>query len=1053
MNDANMGFESSKGTIAITPSSQLHLLLILVVGIFIAEVLAMIAIYFLQPEPYWVETLVDATIMIILIIPILYFFHFRPLAIQTAERNRSERLLRSVLENLPVGVWILDAEGAILHGNQASHKIWAGAKYVGMEQYGEYKAWRLDSGKRLESEDWAATRSLRQGETILEEELEIECFDGSRKVILNSATPIYENGAIQGVIVVNQDITERKHAEQALARSETLFKTAFNILPVGAWITDEGGKIIFGNPAGHEIWAGARYVGIEQFEEYKAWWLSTGERVKPDEWAVARAVLEGETSLNEELEIECFDGSHKIILNSAIPVCDDQGKTYGVFVINQDITERKRAEQALIHSNELIQKAFDSVDVLIAYLDRDFNFIQVNEAYASSSGHPVDFFSGKNHFALYPHTENEAIFRQVVETGEPYAVLEKPFSYEEYPERGVTYWNWKLQPILGTDGAVQGVVLSLMDVTERKRAELLLEKQNQELHDLSIAEGMQRKLAESLVDSMLALNASLELSEVLVSLLEQIQRAIPFDVANILLLDNNRLRVVHHLNLTGDPGMLDNRETPYLLEDYPLVQRMCETQQATLIMDASLEMPFKIPGIVCLGSYLGVPLMLGERISGMINLTHREPGTYNAETSRRLMAFAAPAALAVANARLYAAELQARHLAETLNAASLALTQTLNFETVMNTLLEYVCRLVPANRAYIVISEDETTLTLLAMHGYEHETSPLRALNFSFSLENKPYLQHVISTRKSLLIADTQQYPGWNTLISREDIHSWLGIPFLIGDEAIGVLALASTSANFFTSEHIWLSEVIIAQASVAIQNAWLFEQVRAGHERLQSLSRRLVEVQESERRYIARELHDEASQSLTALMFGLKLLEQEISQPEAALARLAELKRLTDGVLEELHRLAMGLRPASLDYLGLVEALEQLVKSMDGRHGLSIHFKVMNFPEELRLANHIETNIYRIVQEALTNTVRHAQAKNVDIILEYQDEKISIMIEDNGVGFDASRAPKSGHLGLLGMQERAQMISGSLHIESDTGCGTTIVLEVPYGNSDLDRR
>ncbi|MCU0485579.1 MAG: GAF domain-containing protein [Anaerolineales bacterium] len=925
MINENKGFLGREQWTTQTPISQVRLLSLLISGIFLAEVLAMVIIYFIKPGSFWIETLVDASIMTILILPILYHFHFRPLAVVTAERTQSENLLRGVLENLPVGVWIVDAKGAILHGNQASQKIWAGARYGGVEKYCEYKAWRLDSSKPVETEEWAAARCLQLGESILDEELEIECFDGTHKFIINSATPIYENGSLRGAIVVNQDITQRKQAEQALAKSETLFKTAFNILPVGAWITDEAGKIMFGNPAGHQIWAGARYVGIEEFGEYKAWRLDTGQPVAADDWAVSRAVRNGETSLNEELEIECFDGTHKFILNSAIPVCDEQGKTYGVFVINQDITAHKRAEQ-------------------------------------------------------------------------------------------------------------------------------LLERQNQALTELSNAESKQRQLAEGLLQSILSLNASLELREVLVSILDQIQRSIPFELANIVLIENSSLRVVHHLNQSGNPANLDTSEKLYELKAYPVVEQVCRSGQAVLVEDTSLAPAYAIPGMSWLRSYLGVPLIVSEQVIGMINLTCQKAGAYNQETSQRLMAFAAPAALAMEHARLYTAELKARHLAETLNAASLALTQTLKFDTVMNTLLEYVLQLVPADRAYVVTSEDETHLTLLARRGYEHEDKLLRSLNFTFDIENKPYLHQVIASQKSLLIPDTRQFAGWSDLISQEPILSWLGIPFMIGNEAIGVLALAKTSANFFTPEHTWLTEVIVAQASVAIQNAWLFEQVRAGHERLQSLSRRLVEVQESERRYIARELHDEASQSLTAIMFGLKLLEQDLHQPQNIPARLAELKQLTNSVLEELHRLAMGLRPASLDYLGLVEAIEQLVKSMDGRSGLSIHFKVINFPEELRLPNHVETTVYRIVQEALTNTLRHAQAKNVDIILEYQNRKIIIMIEDNGVGFDASRAPKSGHLGLLGMQERAQMVSGTLHIESDTGCGTTIVLEVPYDDSNLDR-
>ncbi len=109
-------------------------------------------------------------------------------------------------------------------------------------------------------------------------------------------------------------------------------------LPVGVWITDATGNIIQGNPAGQSIWAGARYVGVEQYGEYKAWWVDSGKLVTADDWAAARAVRKGETSINEEIEIECFDGTHKIILNSAIPLRDAQQSIMGSIIVNQDIT-------------------------------------------------------------------------------------------------------------------------------------------------------------------------------------------------------------------------------------------------------------------------------------------------------------------------------------------------------------------------------------------------------------------------------------------------------------------------------------------------------------------------------------------------------------------------------------------------------------------------------------------------------------------------------------------------------------------------------------------
>jgi signal transduction histidine kinase len=278
-----------------------------------------------------------------------------------------------------------------------------------------------------------------------------------------------------------------------------------------------------------------------------------------------------------------------------------------------------------------------------------------------------------------------------------------------------------------------------------------------------------------------------------------------------------------------------------------------------------------------------------------------------------------------------------------------------------------------------------------------------------------------------------------------ENIRNWLGIPLIIGGKPIGMLTLSKTTPDFFTSGHVQLAEAIVAQVSFAVQNAWLFAQVRAGHERHQSLARRLVEVQESERRYVARELHDETSQALTALIFGLRQLEQDVEHPENIPPRIAELKQIIDRILENLHRLAMDLRPVALDHLGLLPAIEGLVNDTTRRSSLKIHFKTAGLTEEDRLPPDQETAIYRIVQEALTNVARHSSASNVDVILERREGKLIVIVEDDGIGFNTDEIPKSGHLGLLGMQERAEMMDGSLLIESRPGGGTTLVLEVPY--------
>lgn len=167
-----------------------------------------------------------------------------------------------------------------------------------------------------------------------------------------------------------------------------------------------------------------------------------------------------------------------------------------------DITRRKKAEDLLrkshddlekrvqqrtselVKTGELLERVFSGIDILIAYMDKDFNFLRVNRAYAKADGREPDFYVGKNHFVLFPNEENKNIFKKVVETGEPYSVFAKPFKYAEHPERGVTYWDWSLQPVKEPDGSVGGLVLSLLNVTDLKRAQEAVEAERKRFYDI-----------------------------------------------------------------------------------------------------------------------------------------------------------------------------------------------------------------------------------------------------------------------------------------------------------------------------------------------------------------------------------------------------------------------------------------------------------------------------------------------------------------------------------------------------------------------------------------
>jgi len=148
-------------------------------------------------------------------------------------------------------------------------------------------------------------------------------------------------------LITIRDITERKKVEDELRASDALLQAAIKIMPVGLWIIDAEGNIKFSSAAAQKIWAGVKYVGIDQLGEYKGWRTDSGKLVEAHEWAGARALEKGETTIEQEVEIECFDGTHKIILDSAVPLRKSDGSIGGAITINQDITERKRAEEEI----------------------------------------------------------------------------------------------------------------------------------------------------------------------------------------------------------------------------------------------------------------------------------------------------------------------------------------------------------------------------------------------------------------------------------------------------------------------------------------------------------------------------------------------------------------------------------------------------------------------------------------------------------------------------------------------------------------------------------
>jgi signal transduction histidine kinase len=175
-------------------------------------------------------------------------------------------------------------------------------------------------------------------------------------------------------------VVARTWAQNALRQHEKLLQQVLDTIPVGIWIVDSLGNIVYGNPEGHRIWAGAHYVGLEQFGVYRAWWVSTGKALEPDDWAAARLVRTGEASANEELEIQCFDGTRRYIINSALPFYSEGSNFLGGIIINQDIHDRKVAERELLEVRRRLEEARESERL---YLAQELHDVPMQELYVA----------------------------------------------------------------------------------------------------------------------------------------------------------------------------------------------------------------------------------------------------------------------------------------------------------------------------------------------------------------------------------------------------------------------------------------------------------------------------------------------------------------------------------------------------------------------------------------------------------------------------------------------------------------------------------------------
>ncbi len=387
-----------------------------------------------------------------------------------------------------------------------------------------------------------------------------------------------------------------------------------------------------------------------------------------------------------------------------------------------------------------------------------------------------------------------------------------------------------------------------------------------------------------------------------------------------------------------------------------------------------------------------------------------------------------------------------------LNTIAAAVSRSIGLNEVLTSALSKILETIDLKAGWIILFEDGGGAVLAGHVGI----SPEFAAEGCQEKRTGCVCSKVMSSGEVQVVDDMfRECPRSNrTVLQREGLRCHISVPVVSKGIVQGVINLACGESRSYTPDELRLLASIGNQIGIAVENARLWEELKRKEELRAKLLQKVISAQEEERKRIARELHDDTGQALTSLMVRLKLL-QTAKSPAELEERASELAALTGHALEGVRDLAVELRPSTLDDLGLVAALHRDTGDCARKHGIEVDYQVTGLGD-LRLAPEMETTIYRIVQEALTNVAKHANASNVSVLLECRGDDLIAIVEDDGEGFDISSVMgskiKDRKLGLFGMQERASLIGAKLTIESQPGTGTSVFVELAMSDNGLNK-
>jgi signal transduction histidine kinase len=536
----------------------------------------------------------------------------------------------------------------------------------------------------------------------------------------------------------------------------------------------------------------------------------------------------------------------------------------------------------------------------------------------------------------------------------------------------------------------------------------------------SLARQRDKRLA--LLQAQVALASSLELQSVLQMVLDQAARLTGIAGVRLFLRDARSREFRCWGTLGVDPsraaaacGVVD--EFVEQVAATRLARAMAVTDQGLrpILIEPTLEQPALVR--------LGWPLCAHGEPEAVLVFDTPTPRTYPSEDLAIVAGFANHAGLAIRHAALYRGEQDGRRQLDVLRETTTALFTGLEVQPLLERILADATTLIQVEAAGLYLWDAEAHAFILRVscgQGPWCTTPRLAAMPPA-------------RDRSPLASAALGDPLAWPDVVVE---------PLIVNDRLLGLIGVnAAARPPLTVQEHVLLT-LFTASAALAVTNAQLFERVQTGHATLAELSRRLVAVQEAERGHLARELHDEIGQVLTGLKFGV---EAALGlSADAATPHLTRALRLLDDLIGQVRALSIALRPPMLDDFGVMPALQWLSARVANQAGVHVSVRSVGV-EGRRFGLDVETAIFRVVQEGLTNVARHAGVPEARVALVAGRETIKVRIVDQGVGFDpAPPVAAKVSCGLAGMRQRVSLLGGTVCVQAQAGRGTRVTAEIP---------